>query len=107
MSGLLCLLTVSCKNTVNPCVQSLVKRDNELARQADSLIRNRGEMTPEAYRAAFEILHTEEKRLFLDVDNCDFGEDMSAYNYWYRGRLKFPGKIEQEWQFLVRDSTNK
>jgi len=105
--GIACLLSAACKNPVDPCVSSLVARDRELAAQADSLIRKRGEMTPEAYRTALEKLRTEERLLFSDVENCDFGKDLTAYNYWYRGRLKFPGRIEQEWQRLEREPVKK
>jgi len=61
----------------------------------------------EPYRAELEKLRTEEKQLFKESENCDFGKDLQAYNYWHRGRLKFPGKIEQELRRLDRDSVGK
>lgn len=105
--GMACLLPAACKDPVNPCVQLLLSRDRELAARADSLIRKHSEMTPEAYRTVLEKLRTEERQLFSDVENCDFGKDLTAYNYWYRGRLKFPGRIEQEWQRLEREPVKK
>lgn len=100
-------LTVACKQPANPCIQSLLQRDRGLGQRADSLILHLGEMTLAPYRAALEQLHTEEKQLFSEVENCDFGKDLQAWNYWYRGRLKFPGKIEQELRRLERDSVGK
>jgi hypothetical protein len=107
---LLCLAlfpAVACKKPVNPCIQSLQQRDQTLGQHTDSLILRRGEMTLAPYRAALEQLHTEEKKLFSEVENCDFGKNLQAWNYWYRGRLKFPGKIEQEMKRLERDSVGK
>ena len=101
------LLTAACKQPVNPCVQSLYQRDQSLGQRADSIILRRNAMTLAPYRAALEGLRTEEKQLFGEVENCDFGKDLQAYNYWYRGRLKFPGKIAQELQRLERDSVGK
>ena len=98
------LLFAACKQPVNPCVQSLRKRDQEIGKRADSLLFRRAEMPPEPYRAALEKLRSEEKQLFGEVENCDFGKDLTAYNYWHRGRLKFPGKVEQELRHLERDS---
>lgn len=100
-------VTVACKKPVNPCIQSLQQRDHSLGQRTDSLILRRSKMTLVPYRAALEQLHAEEKALFGEVENCDFGKDLQAWNYWYRGRLKFPGKIAQELQRLERDSVAK
>lgn len=86
----------ACKKPVNPCVQMLELRDREILKQADSLVDRRETLQPEAYRAALQELHDREKQLFGEVENCDFGKNLQAYNYWYRGRLKFPGKVGQE-----------
>lgn len=98
------LLFFACKEPANPCVQALRQRDEALIQRADSLVLHRAEFVLEPYRRALEKLWAEEKQLFREVENCDFGKDLQAYNYWYRGRLKFPGKVEQELQRLERDS---
>ncbi len=94
----------SCKKPVNPCIQALEERDREILKQADSLMLVSRTLRLEAYRATLLDLRSREKQLFEEVENCDFGKDLPAYNYWYRGRLKFPGKVEQELQRLERDS---
>ena len=101
------LLTAACKKNINPCIQLLQQRDAALGQRADSLILRRSDMRLASYRAALLQLQAEEKQLFGEVENCDFGKDLQAWNYWYRGRLKFPGKIEQELQRLERDSVGK
>lgn len=98
------LLLTACKEPPNPCVQSLRQRDEQIVQKADSLIRLRTTLALKDYRAALETLRAEEKQLFGEVENCDFGKDLQAWNYWYRGRLKFPGKAEQELKRLERDS---
>lgn len=105
--GLLLLLSPACKKPVNPCIKSLIERDEKLIQRGDSLIHHRAEFTLETYRAMLENLRSEEKQLFNEVKNCDFGKNLQAYNYWHRGRLKFPGKVEQELQRLERDSIGK
>jgi hypothetical protein len=64
-------------------------------------------MPLEIYRAGLQQLRGEEEQIFNAVNDCDFGDDLRSYNYWYRGRLKFPGRIEQELQRLERDSAGK
>jgi hypothetical protein len=94
----------ACKNPAHPCVQSLRERDGALSQRADSLIFQQKKMTFEPYRAELEKLRVEEKQLFAEAENCDFGKDLQAWNYWHRGRLKFPSKIELELRRLERDS---
>ncbi|MBX2893777.1 MAG: hypothetical protein KF734_22895 [Saprospiraceae bacterium] len=94
------LALFACKSKVNPCVQSLAERDAALLHHADSLMLGRAAMPLETYRDALEQLRTQEQQLFQAANDCDFGKDLQAYNYWHRGRLKFPSKIEQEWQRL-------
>lgn len=107
VTSLAILLVFACKQSANPCIAALQQRDRLLTQRADSLLLLRGGMTLAPYRAALEQLHAEEKQLFADVENCDFGKDLQAYNYWHRGRLKFPGKIVQELKRLERDSAGK
>lgn len=98
------LLPSACKEPPNPCIRSLHQRDEQIVQKADSLIRLRTTLTLKEYRVALETLRAEEKQLFGEVDACDFGKNLQAWNYWYRGRLKFPGKAEQELKRLERDS---
>lgn len=106
VAGLFCLLFLfSCAGKKpDPCIQRLSNLDKNLLHRADSLILHRSELTLVPYRAALQQLHEEEKQIFAEVENCDFEKNLQAYNYWYRGRLKFPGKIEQELRRLERDS---
>lgn len=78
------------------CVQSLRQRDESLMARVDSIIQPQGTATPEEIRSDLEALREEEELLFRDARQCDFGDDLTAYNYWHRGRLKFPGRIESE-----------
>jgi hypothetical protein len=77
------------------CVQSLQERDENLMARVDSIIQLEG-LQPEKLRSDLEALREEEELLFRDARQCDFGDDITAYNYWHRGRLKFPGRIEGE-----------
>lgn len=45
-------------------------------------------------RARLRQMRAEEARLFAEVRAHRF-EDLTESNYWHRGRLKFPGAIEQ------------
>ncbi|MCC6412999.1 MAG: hypothetical protein IT270_15145 [Saprospiraceae bacterium] len=83
------------------CVQSLRQRDESLMARVDSIIQLEGTLLPEAVRADLESLREEEELLFRDARQCDFGDDITAYNYWHRGRLKFPGRIESELRKLA------
>lgn len=101
------LWAARCKQPVNPCIQSLRERDAQLVQIVDSLMLIQENMTLAAYRAALEQLQNEERQIFDAVENCDFGKDLQSYNYWHRGRLKFPGKIGQELRRLERDSVGR
>lgn len=78
------------------CVQTLRQRDENLMARVDSIIQLESTLTPEALRSNLEALREEEELLFRDARQCDFGDDITAYNYWYRARLKFPGRLEGE-----------
>lgn len=90
-----CLLLTACKEKPNPCIAALLERDKALDKQIEALMIEASD-TSAVYRTAVLKLRDEEQNLFADVENCDFGKDRDAYNYWYRGRMKFPGKIRQE-----------
>lgn len=105
--GLSLLVFSACKKPVSPCVKSLQEKDKALAQRADSLMLRRAELPLEGYRAELENLRAEEKQLFKEAGNCDFGDDLRAYNYWHRGRLKFLGKIELELRRLEEGGVGK
>lgn len=88
-------MLTACREKPNPCIAALLERDQELDKQIDALMLEASD-TAAAYRTAVLKLRDKEQSLFADVGNCDFGKDQDAYNYWYRGRMKFPGKIRQE-----------
>ena len=59
----------------------------------------RGRLSAAAYVSAVRALRTRELKLFAAVRRHHF-KDLTESNYWYRGRLKFPGVIEMELQSL-------
>ena len=62
-----------------------------------------GNVSRENYVSALESLAEHEVQLFQDVKDHTFDRDeMTEYNFWYRGVMKFPTTIEQE--FLKNDS---
>lgn len=100
-------MAIACKKNENPCIRSLQQRDADLLHRVDSVVGIRQSLTFRAYRSSLESLQQEEQQLFGEARDCDYGKDLQAYNYWHRGRLKFPGKIGQELQRLERDSAGK
>jgi len=55
------------------------------------------EITQEQYLSTLEGLVQNELQLYEDVKNHTFGRDeMTDYNFWHRGVMKFPTIIEQE-----------
>ena len=104
---LLAAMAIACKKNENPCIRSLQLRDADLLHRVDSVVGIRQNLTLRTYRSNLEALQEEEQQLFGEARDCDYGKDLQAYNYWHRGRLKFPGKIEQELQRVTRDSVGK
>jgi hypothetical protein len=94
-------------NAKTSCVEDLRARDARLQSQADSLINVQNATAPDAYRKALTALQAEEELLFRDARQCDFGENLTEYNYWFRGRLKFPSTIEQELNRLNGDDVRQ
>ena len=52
--------------------------------------------------SAIHALWVRELELFAAVRQHQF-KDITESNYWHRGRLKFPGRIEMECQSLGKD----
>lgn len=94
----LALLTATCCNQPEklPCAVQLHAADQALLKRTDSLVQNTGAMDTVAYIAQLKTLREEEKALFDQARECDFGDDRLQYNYWHRSRLKFPSRLEQE-----------
>ncbi|ABX13251.1 hypothetical protein [Nitrosopumilus maritimus] len=56
-----------------------------------------GNMPQENYLSALQSLAEHEVELFLDVKEHTFERDeMTEYNFWHRGVMKFPTTLEQE-----------
>jgi len=56
-----------------------------------------GTISQERYVSALESLAEHELQLYDDVKEHTFDRDeMTEYNFWYRGVMKFPTTIEQE-----------
>lgn len=83
-----------CKKPVNINAADLRERDETLSLRANAVILQKEKILPELYEAQLEELRKEEIQLFEDARQCDFGDNLTEYNYWHRSRLKFPGKIE-------------
>ncbi len=91
---LVVLMNACLQQPAENCVHALHHRDEQLMARVDSIINPSAGAPSEAKRKALELLLPEEELLFCDARQCDFGNDLTAYHYWHRGRLKFPGKIE-------------
>jgi hypothetical protein len=58
-------------------------------------------ITQEEYLASLKGLSTKEDDLFSEVRDHKF-DDITEYNYWHRGRLKFPGSIKTELDLITK-----
>ncbi|KAB1068791.1 hypothetical protein F6U93_05620 [Tamlana haliotis] len=68
---------------------------NEFERQQNLL--NAGEILESKYFKQLKKLRKKELKLFKAVKKYEFKtEEVSDYNFWYRGVFKFPTQIEQE-----------
>jgi hypothetical protein len=71
------------------------KIQNEFQSQKDLYSSN--EISKEQYLNNLDSLIQDELKLYQDVKDHTFGRDeMTEYNFWYRGVMKFPTTIEQE-----------
>ena len=84
---------------------ALRERDTVLLREVDALTARCApawRSNPECLEQACG-LRTRELRLFADVRAHRFS-DVAESNYWHRGRLKFPGDLEQLLRRLAEES---
>ncbi|MFZ4634048.1 MAG: hypothetical protein ACOYNO_07575 [Saprospiraceae bacterium] len=82
--------------TRQTCAQRLHETDQAFTAKTDALIAQATQLDALDYVSQLKTLRLEEEKLFQEARACDFGEDMTNYNYWYRARLKFPSRLEQE-----------
>ncbi len=61
-----------------------------------------GQLKPEKYAHRLNKLRKKERKIHQKARDCTF-EDQETYNYWYRGRLKFPTLVQQELDRLERE----
>lgn len=94
-------LFLACNASKN-CAQHLQNADQALLSKTDLLIQQSAQMTPSAYLDSLKNLRAEETKLFESARACDFGDDQTSYNYWYRARLKFPSRLQQELDRIER-----
>ena len=67
-----------------------------------------GEILQEQYVSALESLAEHEKQLYTDVKEHAFERDeMTEYNFWHRGVMKFPTTIQQEIQYRLDENIVK
>ena len=56
-----------------------------------------GRMALQQYLEKLRGLRKQEELLFEEARACEKRfVDLTEYNYWFRGRLKFPGSLEME-----------
>jgi len=65
-----------------------------------------GRLGPRTYERRLNKLRRKERKIRRQARECPF-EDKKAYNYWYRGRLKFPSLIQQELDRLAREKKDE
>ena len=79
--------------------QQLRERYNQLHQEFESIKEEfaSGKISQENYVSALVSLAEHEKDLFQDVMEHNFEKnEMTEYNFWYRGVMKFSSTIEQE-----------
>ena len=71
-------------------------RDDQLQAQFKDAVRKKrnGELKMKQYSSEVKKLRKEELKLFSDVNKHKFSDE-TEYNYWHRGRMKFPSVIAQ------------
>ena len=87
---------------------ALRERDTALLREIDALIARCApawRTDPECVKRACQ-LRAREVELFAIVRAHSF-TDLTESNYWHRGRLKFPGDLEQLLRRLAQDPSSK
>lgn len=78
-----------------PCDQLLYKLDDQLYFDFDELQRAKYELESTQYIEQLKGLRSQELDLYQQAQQCEF-VNPQAHDYWYRGRMKFPSRIEME-----------
>ncbi len=84
-----------------PTPQSFKDRLSEINEQFDNTKRNfeEGIMDEKTYKKSLEDLLEKQEKLYFDVKNYIWSESQTTeYNSWFRGIMKFPSNMEQEYQ---------
>jgi hypothetical protein len=78
-------------------------RDDRINSQFRDAIRKKcnKELSMKQYSSSVKKLRQEELKLFSDVKKHKF-TDETEYNYWHRGRMKFPGALARETAWLKK-----
>ena len=63
--------------------------------------KRKDELSMEKYSKLVKKLRKQELKLFADVEKHQF-KDQTEYNYWHRGRMKFPSVLASEAQWLKK-----
>jgi hypothetical protein len=87
-----CLVSLDCAPT---CSQECSAFEHNLLDRTEIVLAKKGKERPEDYKKEVQKLRKDELALFERVRKCQFTNEKD-HNYWYRGRLKFPTKLEQE-----------
>lgn len=77
------------------CATILKAKDKALLVEFEQLMEKKtnGKISDQEFVQALSSLKTKETALFQAVRHCSF-DNPQEYNYWYRGRLKFPSPIQ-------------
>lgn len=83
--------------------QEFRNRDNLIQSQFKDAVRKKrnGELTMKHYSSTVKKLRKEELQLFSAINQHRF-TDETEYNYWHRGRMKFPSVLAQEAEWLKK-----
>jgi len=93
---LLCFWSCSVQKKED-CASILKAKDKAILQDFEQLINKNkaGELSRDSLEQAIIVLKEREKALFQEVKTCDF-HHLQDYNYWYRGRMKFPSPLDNK-----------
>lgn len=100
---LCCHLLLPAGGTVQPPCDKLRPRAEQIDADYQNLSRRyrKGKLEGRQYERRLKKLRKKEEKIHRQARACSF-TDKGEYNYWYRGRLKFPSLIQQELDRLAR-----
>ena len=86
------LFAISCSEP--DCISLIDEKDAAIQLSFEELRANPNDLL--SYEEALQALLQREEALYAEVRACDFSTDRTKYDYWYRGRMKFPSSIQLE-----------